>query len=98
MSGLPLPDKTTIVSPPSERAYAEAAYVTGGTRTPAPTAYAHRKALEAAHDPALGLDRSVCLRDVLAMLNDGCGWPPGSPEYKAMVQTAALIEQGLTGA
>jgi hypothetical protein len=30
--------------------------------------YAH-SALAAAHDPALGLDRSVCLRDVVDVLN-----------------------------
>jgi hypothetical protein len=33
-------------------------------------------ALDAAHDPALGLDRSVCLRDVLKVIGeDDPGWP-----------------------
>jgi hypothetical protein len=33
-------------------------------------------ALNAAHDPSLGLDRSVCLRDVLAVIGeDDPGWP-----------------------
>lgn len=43
------------------------------------------------------LDRMVSVREVVQTLNDGCGWPAGTPEYKAMVQTAALIEQGLIG-
>ena len=49
---------------PSERAVEAAmrSYSSGGH----PVAFRHTtKLLAAAHDPALGLDRSVCLRDVV---------------------------------
>lgn len=36
------------------------------------------RALEAAHDPALGLDRSVCLRDVFKILEK---WEHSEPDY-----------------
>lgn len=52
---------------PSERAVGA---VTERFREHAPTAFWVRKCLEEAHDPALGLDRSVCLRDVVDALHE----------------------------
>jgi hypothetical protein len=69
------------MSSPSDKAISEACCA-GGSRAGSWTHYTNgivRAGLEAAHDPALGLDRSVCLRDVVEVLRgwtmDGSGYP-----------------------
>lgn len=51
----------------------EKAVAAGREWNPSPYPEDHRKAIDAAHDPALGLDRSVCLRDVVEALRSQFG-------------------------
>lgn len=67
------------VSPPAATAAAEALAPHVGDRASALVAFA----MQAAHDPALGLDRSVCLRDVVEALRG----MPGS--YRDVSRSAA---------
>lgn len=57
-----------------------------------------RRMLEAAHDPALGLDRSVCLRDVVnALRGETSARPPGTypaqSNWNNMTSYADFIER-----
>jgi hypothetical protein len=69
------------MSGPSERALAAVEDALDGPDVGAtcymdwPVEMVARKALDAAHDETLGLDRSMCLRDLVAMLRaEDAGW------------------------
>jgi hypothetical protein len=49
--------------------------------------------LSVAHDPSLGLDRSVCLRDVIEALR---AVPKRSPNLRAYSTAADLLERDFT--
>jgi hypothetical protein len=55
------------------------------------------EAVHAAHDPALGLDRSVCLRDVVEALRDR--WEPGAwvGNYRTVNDAADFVEREFGG-
>lgn len=53
--------------------------------------------LEAAHDPALGLDRSVCLRGVVEALRGRTDFSTSDGEADACQVAAAFIEREFGG-
>lgn len=54
-----------------------------------------RDALDAAHDPALGLDRSVCLREVVEALQRRAHEP--GVGISATVAAASFLQRHFTG-